>query len=68
MNIIQRLYNSEINVSISSFWDGGFEVKIGDDMNGFKAETNVRTFAEAEAWLEEEAKRLYPESVFALAA
>lgn len=65
MSVLQRLYDSEINASISTFWDGGFEVKIGDDMNGFMAEANVRDYAEAEVWLEAEAKRLFPTSVFA---
>jgi len=65
MSVFQRLYDSEINASISTFWDGGFDVKIGDEMNGFMAETNVASFAEAEAWLEAEAKRLFPVSLFA---
>jgi hypothetical protein len=35
--VIQALYDSEINCSISSFWDGGFMVKLGDEYNGFEA-------------------------------
>jgi hypothetical protein len=32
-----RLYDSEINVklTVSSLWDSGFHVKLGDEMNGF---------------------------------
>lgn len=35
MDILQKLYDSEINFSISTFWDGGFEAKLGDVINGF---------------------------------
>ena len=33
---LRRLYDSEINVQISSFWDGGWMVKLGDEINGFQ--------------------------------
>ena len=65
MDIPQRLYDSEINFSISCFWDGGFDVKLGDDMNGVHAETQVRTFADAIAWLDQEARKRYPISLYA---
>lgn len=55
MKIIQRLYDLEINISISSFWDGGFEVKLGDEMNGYKAEDIVRGWDNVEAWFEAKA-------------
>jgi len=45
--ILQDLYDSEINFSISSFWDAGFEVKLGDDLNGFVASGIAKTFDEA---------------------
>jgi hypothetical protein len=35
--VIERLYASEINCSISTFWDGGIAVKLGDELNGFVA-------------------------------
>jgi hypothetical protein len=35
--VMNRLYESEINCSISSFWDNHWDVKLGDDMNGFVA-------------------------------
>lgn len=34
--ILRRLYDSEINIEISSFWDGGYDFRIGDTANGFK--------------------------------
>lgn len=39
--ILARLYRSEINCSISTEWDGGWDVKLGDEMNGWKAETTI---------------------------
>jgi hypothetical protein len=64
--VMKRLYESEINCSISSFWDGGWTVRLGDEMNGFAAETNCSTLDEAAAFLDREAKRHFPESVYAL--
>lgn len=67
-NVLAALYDSEINVNISSFWDGGFEVKLGDGMNGFDAETTVQHSTEIAAWLKSEAIKAYPESRFAAVA
>ena len=41
--VMKNLYESEINCSISSFWDNGWDVKLGDEMNGFVAEGNFET-------------------------
>ena len=38
---LQKTYDSEINVEISWLWDGGIDIRIGDRLNGFLAETNV---------------------------
>ena len=67
MSLMQELYDSEINASVSWFWDAGFEVKLGDYINGWKAEDQVYTWAEVEAWLTARAIEHYPESVFAKA-
>ena len=64
-DIPQQLYESEINFSISCFWDGGFTVKLGDDMNGFGAERQAQTYADALAWLDQEARKQYPSSLYA---
>lgn len=67
-DILNALYNSEINVEISSFWDGGWTVKIGDAMNGFKAEMTFDDLSEnTAAWLTKAACELYPNSDFAKA-
>lgn len=65
MNVLQELYDSEINVTVSSFWDGGFDVKLGDPMNGYRAETRVGSWPEAEQWLRDKAAEIYPDSSFA---
>ena len=62
MSIMQRLYDSEINVSITSFWDDGFYVRLGDEMNGFIAEGECATWAAVERWLDEQVRILYPTS------
>jgi hypothetical protein len=38
---LQNIYDSEINIRIGWLWDGGIEVRLGDEMNGFLAEENV---------------------------
>jgi hypothetical protein len=57
MSILQRLYDSEINFEISGFYDAGFDVRLGDHLNGFIAKGKVDTWADAEAWLREQAWR-----------
>lgn len=65
MSVFQDLYDSEINFSISTMWDGGFDVALGDDMNGFKAKTTVSRFSEIEPWLIKVAIEHRPQSLFA---
>ena len=60
--LFKDLYDSEINVSLSWFWDAGFTVKIGDEVNDFIAQTTVQTLLEVQDWLIETVKELYPES------
>jgi hypothetical protein len=31
---IQKIYDSEINVRISWLWDGGIDLRLGDEVNG----------------------------------
>ena len=37
IEVLQRLYNSEINVSIDSDWDNGFTVRLSNQRNGVDA-------------------------------
>ena len=63
--ILDELYASEINVSISWLWDDGIDVKLGDPLNGYDAEGKVTTIAEAAVWLRDQACQHYPDSEFA---
>jgi hypothetical protein len=65
LQILEDLYDSEINISLGSFWDCGVWVKLGDPLNGYRAETTVRTISEAILWLRDQAIAHYPQSSFA---
>lgn len=40
-------------------------MKLGDELNGYKAKGKVRTMRKAAVWLRDEACRHYPDSGFA---
>ena len=63
--ILSALYESEINASISWLGDGGIDVELGDRLHGYDADGKASTFAEATAWLRDQACRHYPDSEFA---
>ena len=63
--ILSALYESEIAASIAWLWDGGIDVALGDELNGYDAEARVSTFAKATAWLRDQACKHYPDSGFA---
>lgn len=65
--VMSALYASEINCGVSSFWDGGWTVWIGDDNNGRRAEATFdgHRLCEAPAWLINAAVEAYPGSAFA---
>lgn len=63
--LFKRLHASEINFSISTFWDSLLTFKLGDEMNGFKDEFNTDDFEKGLNWLENQAKIVYPNSAFA---
>lgn len=65
--IIPDLYASEINARIEWFWDGGFDVAIGDDLNGWRETASIDDWVDALRWLEYAACRHFPDSDFALA-
>lgn len=65
MNILQELYDSEINFSMACFWDGGIDWKLGDEVNGFKAMGCNDKVEEAINAIGIAAKTHYAESTFA---
>jgi len=62
---LQKIYDSEINIRISWLWDGGIEVWLGDEMNGFLAQETAKSAAEIASWLQEAIAHFYPESTYA---
>jgi hypothetical protein len=64
-SVFQALYDSEINFAVSCFWDGGFIVRLGDDMNGWSPEQRVDTWEEVGPALAAMAMEAFPTSGFA---
>jgi hypothetical protein len=62
---LQKIYDSEINVDIGWFWDGGIDVRLGDKMNGYLAEENVGSVSEILPWLQEAIAHFFPKSTYA---
>lgn len=63
IEIFDKFYKAEINIQISSFWDGGFTVKIGDEMNGYSHEEAwIKEFSNVIKWFEEKYKELHSHS------
>ena len=62
---LQRIYDSEINVSISWFWDGGIDVTLGDGANAFVAEASLKEAKDILPWLQTQIRRHLPDSEFA---
>jgi hypothetical protein len=64
--VMAALFASKINCTVATFHDGGWTLKLGDDVNGFVAQ---RSFAPAELdavrWLAGRACEHYPASKFA---
>ena len=61
---LQALYDSEINFEISTFWDAGFDWKLGDEMNGWKDDGHAGTLGLAVQDLKAAAIKHFPNSTF----
>lgn len=62
---LQRMYDSEINWKLYTFWDGGFYWELGDDSNGIKESGNAESILKAVEQLVSSALKHYPHSLFA---
>ena len=62
---LQKIYDSEINVSIGWMWDGGVTLRLGDDIGGYIAEEIVGSLADAVPWFQEAIAHFYPTSFYA---
>ena len=64
-NILQDIYDSEINLTISWFWDEGINIVIGDNTNGIRKARNFDTIRQALSYLAVAVSEMYPDSDFA---
>lgn len=68
LQILQDLYNSEINAAIWWNWDGGVEVRMGNGIYGddknWEQSGNVKDMDDATQWLVQTARLIYPNSKF----
>jgi hypothetical protein len=62
---LQKIYDSEINIEIGWLWDGGIEVRLGDEMSGYLAEENLSSTAEILPWFQEAIAHFFPTSTYA---
>jgi hypothetical protein len=62
---LQKIYDNEINIEIGWIWDGGIEVRLGDRMNGFLTEENLKSVSDIIPWLQEAIAHFYPQSGYA---
>lgn len=63
--VLMDLYNDELNVNISSFYDTNWQIDFGDAINGFEHKTLYCRTYELASCLIEGACRYYPNSDFA---
>lgn len=64
-DVLKRMYESEINAEISCFWDGGFCVSLGDELNGYKEKSDCLELSEVADELHRLILKHYPESGYA---
>jgi hypothetical protein len=63
--VFRRLYRARIKFWVDVVWSGGLDVGIGSRSGAVAATAHVRSLAEAAAWLDDQAHRLFPESACA---
>lgn len=65
IKILKDLYDSEINFGIFSFWDAGYQITLGDPVNGIHAREHFDDLEIGLSWLAAMAVEKYPDSDFA---
>ena len=63
--MLQRIYDSEINVDIRFSPDSSFGAKLGDDLNGYLAEAGFTDWSTPLGWFREQAVHHFLASEFA---
>ena len=64
-NIFNDIYSSELNFQISTFWDSGYFINLGDEQNGFVRKAYADNFEGAVTELIRLVISEYPDSDFA---
>jgi hypothetical protein len=64
---LQKIYDSEINLRIGWLWDGGIEIRLGDEVNGFLTQETLPSAVEILPWLQEAIAHFYPDSPYTAA-
>ena len=49
--MIEAIYNEEVNIMIESFWDAGYSFHIGDEVSGFIDRFESMDFRSGVKWL-----------------
>lgn len=64
--LLQKVYASEINIKIETFWDAGYTVSVGgSEMDGWKRTESVEGIDELKEFIIDSILELYPNSRFA---
>ena len=58
--LLTKAYRHEINIEMKWFWDADVDISIGDDMNGYKIQANVKV-ENLTQWLFINLKSYFPE-------
>lgn len=64
-DILRRLYDSEISAGMQTDWDGGITVWIGPPGSEHRRTFDRDEFDDVATWLDDEARRLFPDSDYA---
>ena len=67
LTVMHKLYDSRINCGMYSYWNFGFCVFLGDEVNGIKIQRRFdrESLFEAAAWLDQKAREFLPDSDYA---
>ena len=65
MQILEDLHTSDIPFSLVCLGNAGFDVRLGNEIEGWKEIKNFTDITEAIDWLKGAAVRSYPRSYFA---
>lgn len=64
--VLARLRENGVKFTMACFWHGGIEIRLGDEMNGWKAHRNFDAGERhlIQSWLDEETRKHFPQSEY----